>query len=384
VPEGLDHNPELHDGSAPLERRPSWIEVHASSPLAKVGVRSWLYLGIAVWAVVLYSALAALSGLVIPLVISIVLAVIFAPLIGRLSRGRIPRRLAGALVMVGLLGIGVASVWVTVRGIVDQASEIGRQLAAGINAVAEWVDEVGIGLGDGSERVDDAYEIGSWLLQGLAGSFSSVFSSAFSLLAGTFIGLFLLYYLLADWDRLVSWVSQHLAVPVDLARPILGDTMAAIREYFYGLTISSLIVAVVIGVTMLLLGLPLAFTIAIVTFVTAYVPYLGAIFSGAFAFLVALGSGGPGKAFVVLAVVLIAQNAIQTLVQNKLTSDRLRIHPIVNFGSTIVGASLAGVLGATLSAPAVAAMVRLVGRVRAYDWEAGPDEGVEAEGSVQP
>jgi predicted PurR-regulated permease PerM len=135
---------------------------------------------------------------------------------------------------------------------------------------------------------------------------------------------------------------------------------------------------------MLLLGLPLAFTIAIVTFVTAYVPYLGAIFSGAFAFLVALGSGGPGKAFVVLAVVLIAQNAIQTLVQNKLTSDRLRIHPIVNFGSTIVGASLAGVLGATLSAPAVAAMVRLVGRVRAYDWEAGPDEGVEAEGSVQP
>ena len=86
-------------------------------------------------------------------------------------------------------------------------------------------------------------------------------------------------------------------------------------------------------------------------------------------FLVALGSGGAQKAFIVLAVVLIAQNLIQTLVQNKLTSNELSIHPIVNFGSTIVGAALAGILGATLSAPIVAILIRMAGRIRDYDWD---------------
>jgi predicted PurR-regulated permease PerM len=57
---------------------------------------------------------------------------------------------------------------------------------------------------------------------------------------------------------------------------------------------------------------------------------------------------------------------VQTLVQNKLTSDRLQIHPLASFASTIVGAALAGILGATLSAPAVATLVRMAGRIGAY------------------
>ncbi|MDH5292669.1 MAG: AI-2E family transporter, partial [Acidimicrobiia bacterium] len=134
------------------------------------------------------------------------------------------------------------------------------------------------------------------------------------------------------------------------------------------LTISSIIVSIVIGVTMWALGLPLGVAIALVTFVTGYIPYVGAVFSGTFAFLVAVGSGGMEKALVVLLVVLVAQNAIQTLVQNKLTSDQLSIHPIVNFGSTLVGITLAGVLGATLSAPIVASLIRMSERVRSYKW----------------
>lgn len=362
------------DGPVPSRRSPSWVETHASSRLAAVGVASWLYIGTVLWVAILYSAFAAVSGLIVPLVVAVVVAVLFSPLITRLSSARVPRRVAAALVMIGLLAVGVASIWVTVRGIADQAPEIGRQMAAGIDTVANWIERVGVTLDEGSILVDDAHEVGSWLVRGLAGSLSSVFSSVFAFVVGAFVGLFFLYYLLTDWERLVAWVAQHVPVPFDLAMSILDDTMMAIREYFYGLTISSVIVAVVIGVTMQVLGLPLAFTIALVTFVTAYVPYLGAIFSGAFAFLVALGSGDAGKAFVVLAVVLIAQNAVQTLVQNKLTSDRLSIHPIVNFGSTIVGASFAGILGATLSAPTVAAMVRMVGRVRTYDWEEPSDD----------
>jgi predicted PurR-regulated permease PerM len=322
-----------------------------------------------VWAAIVYAALAAVAGLVVPLVVAVVIAILVSPLVSAMARVRIPRKIGGVLVMLGLVAVSGVSIWLAVRGVADQAPEIGRQLAAGLDQIGEWLDDLGVTLGDGEELVDDGSEFGSWLVRGLAGSLSSIFSSAISFLIGVLVGIFFLYYLLAEWDQLSGWVGGHLGVPLDLGASILRNVVSAVRQYFTGLTISSVIVAVTIGVTMAVLGLPLAFTIGLVTFVTAYVPYLGAIFSGAFAFLVALGSGGAGKAFVVLAVVLVAQNVIQTLVQNKLTSDKLDIHPVVNFGSTLVGASLAGILGATLSAPIVASLVRMVGLIRDHEQE---------------
>jgi predicted PurR-regulated permease PerM len=129
----------------------------------------------------------------------------------------------------------------------------------------------------------------------------------------------------------------------------------------------------VIGTTMYLLDLPLAFTVAVVTFVTAYIPYIGAIISGAFAFIVALGASGLTVALLVLAVVLIAQNVIQAVAQTKITSASLGVHPVVNFGSTIVGATIGGAIGAILAPPVTATALRAYEVLNAYfrDRDAG-------------
>jgi predicted PurR-regulated permease PerM len=355
---GEGHPGESPGRPSPLDRVSPWLVHH--------GARAWLFLGVVLAAAVLYSALATLSALVVPLIVAVVVGVLFVPLISAGVRVHIPPRIMAILVILGLAALSAASIWLTVEGISEQAPEIGRQLAAGLERLIEWLEELGVSGGSGSGLVEDGSEVGHWLVSGLAGSLSSVFSSAAALAVGTFVGIFFLYYLLAEWDSLVEWTAGHLGADRGLVAPILDDGISAIREYFAALTISSVAVAVIIGTTMALLGLPLAPTIGLVTFVTAYVPYLGAIFSGAFAFLVALGSGGATQAFVVLAVVLVAQNLVQTLVQNKLTSDRLQIHPLASFASTIVGAALAGILGATLSAPAVATLVRMAGRIGAY------------------
>ena len=135
--------------------------------------------------------------------------------------------------------------------------------------------------------------------------------------------------------------------------------------------ITALVTAILIGLTAAILGVPLAFTIGLVTFVTSYVPYLGAIVSAAFAVLIALGSGGIVDAAIILAVVLIVQNVVQPLMTNRMTASELNLHPVVAFGSTIVGAAVAGVLGATLSAPVLAMLIRIYGRIS--DYEATPD-----------
>ena len=64
-----------------------------------------------------------------------------------------------------------------------------------------------------------------------------------------------------------------------------------------------------------------------------------------------------------LVVILVVQNVIQTIVLARLASAALGLHPIVVLGATIVGAALAGILGATLAAPAVAVGVQVQRRL---------------------
>ena len=107
----------------------------------------------------------------------------------------------------------------------------------------------------------------------------------------------------------------------------------------------------------MVLGVPLARTIALVSFVTSYVPYLGAFVAGAFAVLIAYGSGGLGVALAMLAIVLLANNTIQNLVEPFAFGARLRLHPLAVLLTVTTAAMLFGVMGAILAAPLTSAAV---------------------------
>ena len=81
-----------------------------------------------------------------------------------------------------------------------------------------------------------------------------------------------------------------LGVPPDLGEGIVEDATRSFRDYFYVLTVASLPVAAMVWLAAILLSVPLGFTIALVTFVTSYVPYIGALISSVFALLIAFGA----------------------------------------------------------------------------------------------
>jgi len=333
--------------------------------LGSLGRRSWTFVGVVIAAAIIYLVLAELSGLVVPLVVAAVLGILFVPLVDWGDR-YIPRSASAGLVLVGLLALGYLTVVVTVNGVIDQAPEIGMQLQAGLEALAEWLRDLGLSVGNQAATVGELEEVLTSIGPGLASFVGGAFSSLSAFVIGTFVAIFFLYFILKDWDELSGWVGGHLRVPRDVGAGVVDDTVWSMRTYFYVLTGSALVSAVIIGLAMGLLGLPLVFTVALVTFVTSYIPYLGAIFSGAFAFLIALGAGGISDAVIVVAVILIVQNVVQPIVQTKFTRDALDLHPIVTFGSTIVGTALAGILGATLSAPIVAMLISINKRLAEY------------------
>ncbi len=323
-------------------------------------------IGVLALSSIVYTTLATLAGLVVPLVIATVIGMLAAPAVDAMQRWKVPRPAAAVVVMLGLLAAIVGAIALAVHGVIEQGNEISRFLIAGLDQIDHWLESMDVDLGGASDRIDQAKQFGIDLIPGVAAWFTSVFSSALAFLAGCFLGMFLLYFILTDWVQLRHWVGGHLGVDADLGGGIIDDATSVIRQGFAVLTLTSLVTGVLIGVTMLLLGLPLAFTVALVTFVTSYVPYLGAIFSAIFACLVALGTGDTTKALVVLVVILVVQNVVQTVMTTQLTRDRLGLHPIVGLLATIVGALLAGFLGASLSSPVLAMTIRILKRVREH------------------
>lgn len=332
--------------------------VERDERLRRWGMRGWYLVGIFAAVSFAFGMVAAVSGLVIPLVVAVVVGVLMVPLVDRLSTW-MPRVLAAAIVLLGLVAAIGASFYVTVVGLIDHAPEIGRRLASGIDEINARMGRTTFESSTGEEVVVRVGRLQAVVTRGLAGNLSTVFSSAAAFLAGLFVSVVLLFFILFDWPRLSEWLSTHLGVADDTGAEIVEDATWSLRQYFMALTISSLLVATIVGSTVALLGIPLVFAIALVTFFTSYIPYIGALFSGTFAVLIALGSNGFRDAIIILVVVLVAQNVVQTIVQTRLSKNRLALHPIVIFGSTIAGGATLGLLGAALSTPVTALAVRV-------------------------
>jgi predicted PurR-regulated permease PerM len=117
--------------------------------------------------------------------------------------------------------------------------------------------------------------------------------------------------------------------------------------------------AVVVGLAALALDVELAGTIAVVVFVTAYVPFIGAFVSGAFAVLLTLSSQGTTDAVIMLVVVILANGLLQNIVQPIAFGATLELNPLVVLIVTIGFGAIFGMIGLVLAAPLTSATLHI-------------------------
>ena len=191
----------------------------------------------------------------------------------------------------------------------------------------------------------------------------------------------MLLFLLKDWQQINTWTAAHIGLPEVVGRTVLDGTVSAFRGYAAGLTLIGAANAVVVALGAVVLGVPLVGTIALVSFITSYVPYLGAFVAGAFAVLIAYGSGGLGDAIAMLAIVLLANNTIQNLVEPFAFGTRLRLHPLAVLLTVTTATMLFGVMGAILAAPLTSAAVNALSQLRGPVLSAagGPPDAVDVD-----
>lgn len=341
------------------------------------GVTAWQLVGVLLAAGLSYVLLVAFSGLIVPLVLAVVVGTLGVGLVDRLQGRGIPRPIGALIVILMALGALLASISIIVTGVVGEAAEIRVVVSEALVAVEGWMGE-----GDGDpvlagERFDRAVETGRPLLTGAASWATSVFSSALAFALGFILALFILYYVLVDWRAVRNWLAAHIGIPPDLGAAIIDDATGVVRSGFAALTITSLVTSGIVGTTVLVLGLPLALAVTFVTFVGSYIPYVGAFVSGAFAFLIALGASGPREALILLVVIVVVQTAVQTVVGSRMTSHRLRLHPLPSLIVSVFGVAVAGLLGAILSAPALALGFAVSRRTRRWRATGELPKGIE-------
>ncbi len=311
---------------------------------------------------IVVAALGAVSEIVLPLTFAAVLAVIFKPLVGTLQRHNLKPTLAAGLVVLGLIGLMLVVLVATVRGVTDQADQIGSSVDAAIDNAADDLDLDRESLDDARAATEDSAPM---IGEGFVTHLVSGVNKLIGLASGIILGALIMYYLLKDGTRLrrsvVAGVDPTLRDDVDA---FIGDSCRILRDYGRGRTVMSAVVSVVIGLAALLLGLPLVFTIMVVNFIGGYIPYIGAFLGGGLAVIVALGDGGLGKAAIMLLVVLAANLALENFVEPKVMGRSLDIHPLVVLVVTALGGLLGGIVGLILAVPFYVIARSAIGRLR--------------------
>jgi predicted PurR-regulated permease PerM len=332
--------------------------------LRDLGITSWLLLGVVGLLVGLVWVLGIMSTIVEPVVVGLILAVVASPAVRWLKRHRVPRAAGALLVLLAIVVLGLVLALLVVNGIEGQAGAIEQNASAGLDKVQGWLEDAGVdssGAASATESVKAAVpDVIKTFVQGVADGISGITSLIFGL---TFT-VFTLFFLLKDGPSMRAWVDRHLGPPLPVARTITGGLIGSLRRYFLGVTIVAGFNAVVVGLGALALGVPLAGTIAVVTFVTAYIPFIGAVVSGAFAVIIALGAEGTQTAVVMLVIVILANGMLQNIVQPIAFGATLGLNPLVVLIVTIGAGSLFGMTGLVLGAPLTSAAVRISGELR--------------------
>jgi predicted PurR-regulated permease PerM len=326
--------------------------------LRDIGRSSWFLVGMLLVVIGLIWLLAATYTIVGPMVAALIVSVVAMPLVRMLDR-HMPRALAAALVLLAVVAVVVVVVVIVIAGITGQSAELSTQAASGADRLQGWLKSVGVDSSSASGATSTAKQavpqmistLVHGIVHGIRGLTSVLFGLSFAAL-GTF-------FLLKDGPRMRRTLDRHVGLPEPVARTISGSVITSLRGYFRGVTIVAAFNGVVVGLAALILDVPLAGTIGVVTFVTAYIPYIGAVVAGAFAVLLALGSQGTGVAVAMLVVVILANGLLQNIFQPFAMGAALHLNPLVVLVVTIGAGCLFGMLGLVLAAPLVSAAVRI-------------------------
>lgn len=327
-----------------------------------------------------------------PLILAVIVSTIFWPPVAWLRKHRWPAALAAAAVLLAGLAVVVGVVAALAPSLVEQTAELADSASSGVETVRQWLSGPPVSLS--SERIDEAVAAATDRLRDnatdIAGSVFTGVTALTSTIATTLLVLVLTFFFLKDGPAFLPWVRQETGNTIGRhLTEVLARIWKTVGDFIHVQALVSFVDAVLIGVGLLILGVPLAPALAVLTFIAGFVPIVGAIAAGGLAVLVALFSNGPTTALLVLALIIVVQQVESNVLQPLLQGKSLQLHAAVVLLAVAAGGTLFGIPGAFLAVPVAAVTVTVLrylsqqislrtGEVGADEIETTTPEGNEA------
>ncbi len=315
---------------------PSWLD--------RVAAWSWRIL-VAVGLAALFIAIVVAMPLVlIPVVLALILAATLDPLVLRLIRRGRSRTVAAAIAVGGGFLIILAVLAITVVSLVTQATDVQAAAASG-------ADSTSAALGGQLELVKQAVTGGGNVVLGV------IHSTQVAAQLGVIVilSVLLAFYFLADggklWANALRRVRRDVAPEVDAAG---SRAFTVLGGYMVGTGAISFVGAASQFVIMVVLGIPLALPVFVLSFFLCFIPYIGGFISTGIAFLITVAVGSPVDIAVMIVWTLVFNIVTGNIVTPLVYGRMVHLHPAIVLVAIPGGAAIAGIMGMFIVVPVMA------------------------------
>ncbi|MCR2764093.1 AI-2E family transporter [Microbacterium sp. zg.B48] len=335
----------------------------------KLGIRAIQIIVVVAVAGGIVFAIGQLTLVTIPLVIALILACAFNPVMHWMRQRGVPSVLATVITMLAIVVILGLLSWLIVWAVRDQWDELYAQAEDGFQKLVSWVqtlpfdfvqpDQIDEWVNALTDFVTSA-QFGSGALAGVG--------AVANFVTGFVLLVTILFFFLKDGPQMWEFLLRPFRGENYLRARRIGDkTVGVLGSYVRGTATVAAVDAIGILIGLLVLQVPLAIPLAVLVFLLAFIPIVGATVAGILAALVALVSNGWVNALFVLGVVVLVNQLEGNFLQPVLMGRSMKLHAFVILVALTVGTVLGGIVGAVLAVPIAAAVW---GVIQVWD---GPD-----------
>ena len=324
---------------------------------------------------------------IFPVALALIVSTLLQPPTSWLRERRVPAGVASALVVLGFLALVVGIIAILTPQVAGQAPELADSAARGLQKVRDWLTGGPLSLSEG--QITRAIEAVQEKLQNSASAISaglfSTIGAATSAVVNLVLVLMLSFFFVKDGHKFLPWMKtlggrrggEHTAEVMSRAWDTLGG-------FIRTQSLVAFIDALIIGVGLAIIGVPLAVPLAVVTFFGGYIPIIGAFISGALAVLVTLVTNSPRDALIAMLLVVAVQQLEGNVLSPYLQGKNLNLHAAVVLLSVTAGGTLFGITGAFLAVPVAATAAEILRYIneridQAVDESAPPQDSEAAE-----
>jgi len=351
-------------------RVPSWLATGAAW--------SWRLLLLALAIYLIARVVGILYIVVVPCIAALLLTAVLQPLTSRLRRAGLPNMAATwVTLLVAAVVLGGVGTLVANRVSADYPTLLAETKHT-VAQVQSWLAGPPFHLKSANvqkylNNIPSYLSKHKTLVEGTVVTGGKIASEFF---AGLVLMLFVTFFLIKDGERIWNWLLGAMRAGTARRMDRAGHASWLVLVYYMRGTVAvAAIHAVVVGVALWIMGVPLAVPLAVLVFLAAFVPLVGLLVAGALAIVVTLATKGWVDAVVLLGILIVEDQLEAHLLQPQVVGKMIRLHPLAVILSLAAGGVLAGIPGAVVAVPIVAVITRALPELRRSEpGDLGPED----------